>query len=690
MTILVTGASGFLGGALVNALTRANKKVRILVRKASNLSSLELSKIEQVVTGDITDRNTLCGLMDGIEVVYHCAAKLGLGRKDEFFSTNVNGTENLLQEAVRSNVSRFVYVSSVAVMSEYHDHLGSNEDNPYASCWTEPYTPSKIEAEKLALEYGGNGDLKVSVIRPGWIWGPGDVNTLKIGRAIMSGLMPHIGEGDNILSLTYITNIVHALILAGNAAHCVKDIFLINDGYKVTQKQLLRAFANRLNPDARYFSVPFPLSYYLAHIYEVINRSIFWKLPNTISRHSTCVAAKNFMFDLTKAKRVLGYSPPISFDMAVDESVRWIYDLHLDKSSVWRKLNPKRVLPLASGQTSIAHFAISSWCNARCVFCSYPDSNKRITVDIIDAIKAINALKHLGVGIISLTGGEPFLNKDIFRIAYHANSVGILVFTGTNGSMMTEDDTFKLQKAGVRAVWISYEGPTDKVFDRNRGVPGLSEKIRKDLKWLRNAGVDAFAICVINKSITDYRQFVDHLIDVGFDKIKFDYPMTTLESGYLGFKDLELMQYSPVEMEDAIRQILELKRSNYRNFGIINPTSGLEGAIDFYKGHKTRFGCTAGYRIFYIDWNLDLYRCTRLPEKFGKVWDVSPEMLRQIECNKCYYQGTRDYDSVYHLLDSIKSAGALASQGDILGSVYSVINKNNLSGLRSVLEIASS
>jgi MoaA/NifB/PqqE/SkfB family radical SAM enzyme len=507
----------------------------------------------------------------------------------------------------------------------------------------------------------------------------------------MSGFMPYIGSGDNILSLTYITNIVHALLLTESITCSSEGIFIINDDYMITQKQLLCAFANRLNPDARYISVPFALSYQLAHIYEVINRAVCWKLPATISRHNTCVAARNFIFDLKKSNRILGYSPPVNFETAVDESVKWIYNLHLDKSSIWKSFGlGRKVLPLALGKVSMAHFAISSWCNARCVFCSYPDSNKRVSVGLADAIKAINALKRLGVGIISLTGGEPFLNKDILRIAYHANSVGILVFTGTNGSIMTEDDALKLKRAGVRAVWISYEGPEDKVFDRNRGIAGLTEMIRNDLRWMKNARLDTFAICVINKSITDYRQFIDQLIDVGFDKVKFDYPMTSLGSGYLGFKDMEMIQYSPAEIESAIKQILGLKRSNYRNFGIINPTSGLEGAIDFYNGRKTRFSCTAGYRIFYVDWNLELHRCTALPEKFGKVWDVSAENLQRIECNKCYYQGTRDYDSVYHFLDSVKSSGAQASQGNILGSLNSLIGNNNLSGLRSALEIASS
>ena len=91
--------------------------------------------------------------------------------------------------------------------------FNTKQDQPYAQWWTEPYTPSKIEAEKMLLGYSTD-DLKLIIIRPGWIWGPGDTNTLEIGKMVKAGIVPYIGNGNNILSLTYITNIIHAILLA--------------------------------------------------------------------------------------------------------------------------------------------------------------------------------------------------------------------------------------------------------------------------------------------------------------------------------------------------------------------------------------------------------------------------------------------------------------------------------------------
>ena len=128
--------------------------------------------------------------MKNIDIVINCAARLGqLGTNDDFYLTNVLGTENLFQEAVKNRVSRFIHISSLAVLSEYQDHFNTKEDQPYAQWWAEPYTPSKIESEKMLLGYSTD-DLKLIIIRPGWIWGPGDANTLEIGKMVKSGIVP--------------------------------------------------------------------------------------------------------------------------------------------------------------------------------------------------------------------------------------------------------------------------------------------------------------------------------------------------------------------------------------------------------------------------------------------------------------------------------------------------------------------
>ncbi len=356
--------------------------------------------------------------------------------------------------------------------------------------------------------------------------------------------------------------------------------------------------------------------------------------------------------------------------------------------SLLRKL-PRGIRFLGGGNI-ITNFATVSWCNAKCVFCSYPDAKERKEVGLEEGRRAIDALRDLGVSIISLTGGEPFLNPHLTDLASYATQSGLVVFTGTNGTMLSEKVASRLARAEVQAVWISYEGPDAETFDANRGVPGLTEKIRIGLRHLREAGVNSYCICVINKTIQDYRAFIEHLAELGYDKVKFDYPMTNLQSSYLGFSQWSMLQYTGEEMQQALRQILHLKKEAHCGVEVLNPTPGLIAAGRFWAGQPAEYPCYAGEKVLYLDWNLDLWRCTTLPEKFGKVWDVRREQLKRIDCNLCYYQGVRDYDSLYCLVTSAERGLDAFAAGHAFEAAKSLLDPHNLAGLQSAVELGTS
>ena len=336
----------------------------------------------------------------------------------------------------------------------------------------------------------------------------------------------------------------------------------------------------------------------------------------------------------------------------------------------------------------MCNFTVTGWCNAKCVFCHYPGVKERPAVKLDDAKRAIDALIDLDVGVLSLTGGEPFLNHDLPEIAGYATSRGLTVFLGTNGTMLHEDVVRRLAAAKVQAVWVSYEGPDAATFDKNRGVPGLTEKIRIGLATLKKAGIEPFCICMINRTISDYRAFIDHVMSLGYTTVKFDYPQRAMQSSYLAFSDWNMLEMSAEQMRDAIDQILAIKKERYRGVYIMNVTEGLEGAKRFWRQSSPKYPCHAGDSVLYLDVNLDLYRCTVLAERFGKVWDVRPEQLERIECNKCYYQGVRDYDSLAFLFSSIVDSGDLLRGGHPLRAAQALADRRTLGGLRSAYELA--
>src|SRR2546427_10351963 len=118
----------------------------------------------------------------------------------------------------------------------------------------------------------------------------------------------------------------------------------------------------------------------------------------------------------------------------------------------------------------------------------------------------------------------------------------------------------------------------------------------------------------------DVRRFIDHIADVGYTKVKFDYPMTRLESSYLGFSDWSNLHLTAEEMGAVVDQILALKREGDRGVENLNPTEGLRGAARFWAGEPPRVPCFAGEKMLYLDWDLDPLRGPTPPRRGGKGW----------------------------------------------------------------------
>ncbi len=307
---------------------------------------------------------------------------------------------------------------------------------------------------------------------------------------------------------------------------------------------------------------------------------------------------------------------------------------------------------LRDGGRKIVNFAITNFCNAKCKYCSFHKEKNKRCVTLEDARRAIDYLYEINTGVLALTGGEPFLNPFLPDIIRYARKKGLIVYTGTNSIPLTEDLSKELRKADISAVWISFESSSYNIFNQNRGVPKLHIKVKDGLKYLRDAGITVFAISLVNKSITDFDLLVKCLIELGFDKVKFDYPINfKLESSYKGWSDSPLLNYSASEMDIAIKAILKIKKNT--QIKVINPIAGLMGAMDFYHHRPPKYPCYAGEKVLYLDWNLDIYRCPAKGEKLGVVDDDID--FKKIKCNMCYYQGVRDYDPFYYFLERFET-----------------------------------
>jgi len=214
--ILVTGASGFIGGHVARLLVERGEKIRILVRPESNLRGIaDLIRNEAAVeriTGDLRDAQSLRGAAAGCQVVYHVAADYRLWSRnpDEVYRSNVEGTRNLLEEAGHSGVDRVVYTSTVGCIGVPGDGGSGDEDSPVdPEGMGGAYKRSKFQAEQVALEYARQG-LPVVVVNPTAPVGERDVKPTPTGRIIvdfLKGRMPaYVDTGLNVVDVRDVAN----------------------------------------------------------------------------------------------------------------------------------------------------------------------------------------------------------------------------------------------------------------------------------------------------------------------------------------------------------------------------------------------------------------------------------------------------------------------------------------------------
>jgi dihydroflavonol-4-reductase len=317
--VLVTGATGFAGGALARRLATHNAPVRALVRNSANVAPLTALGIESV-HGDLRDPASLRQAMCGVDVVYHIAAIYRQqGVEPQLFKAiNATGVQHLLDAAVDAGVSRFVHCSTVGV----HGHIErppAAEDAPFAP--GDVYQDSKLEGERIAARYMAEGRLPVTIFRPAPIYGPGDLRFLKLFRGIKRGRFPMIGDGEVFYHLVYIDDLVEGILRCGTADQAIGEIFILAGPEYTTLNDLMATVARELGGRPPWLRIPFAPVYAAATVCEAVCRPLGVEPP--LYRRRVSFFAKSRAFDIGKARRTLGYAPKVSVREGVARTGAW-------------------------------------------------------------------------------------------------------------------------------------------------------------------------------------------------------------------------------------------------------------------------------------------------------------------------------------------------------------------------------
>lgn len=318
--VLVTGGGGFLGGAIVRRLRAAGVAVRSLQRSA--VPELERLGVE-VVRGDLADREVVERAVCGCAAVFHVAAKAGVwGAREAFWRANVTGTETVLTAAQAAGVRWFVHTSTPSVVFNGQPLAGVDERQPLGTRFPAAYPETKAIAERRVLAADDPGGMRTVALRPHLIWGVGDPHLVpRIVARARSGRLRIVGEGTNRVDLTHVDNAAagHLAALAAlQAGRAGGRAYFLSDGEPVVLWAWINDLLGRVGVPAVTRRLPVSAAWLAGALAETVWRVGRLQGEPPMTRFVAVELAKDHWFDISAARRDLGYAPAVDLDAALD------------------------------------------------------------------------------------------------------------------------------------------------------------------------------------------------------------------------------------------------------------------------------------------------------------------------------------------------------------------------------------
>ena len=319
MKILITGASGYVGRHLVKKLSERGIETRAFVRPTSDIAQLKPLKNVEIVCGDLRDQASVYRAVEGTAVVIHAGALVSdWGHYQKFYEVNSLGTKNVLGACMEAGVQRLVYISTIDVLDLRKSRI-VNENLPYDPRAKE-YSRSKIEAEKLVREHMNR--IPAVILRPPAVYGPEDPQcTTRSLNMARNNLLFLVSGGKRTFPHIYIDNLIDSILLAAQREEVSGETFNISDDTNTTAKE----FFDHLHKIAGKGPVRLSLAYPLAWLLALLMEGFAWITgkPPLLSWTALRFLSLRCRFDISKAKKVLGYHPAVSLEEGMRRVGLW-------------------------------------------------------------------------------------------------------------------------------------------------------------------------------------------------------------------------------------------------------------------------------------------------------------------------------------------------------------------------------
>ncbi len=317
-TAFVTGASGFVGGALTERLVGEGVGVRALARSDAAAEKVEALGA-QPVRGELSEPEAIAAGADGCEVAFHAAATVSeWGPREEFERVNVQGTANALEGCASAGVRRFVHVGTEAALLAGQPLHQVNETAPLRPDSSAIYSSTKARAEALVRDANRHG-YETVVLRPRFVWGRGDTSLLPaMVEMVRAGRFAWVGGGRHLTDTTHIDNTVEGLMLAAERGQ-PGSAYFVTDGEPVVFRDFVTELLATQGVDAPTRNVPTPLARSVAAVSETVWRALPLKGVPPLTRFAVWVSSLECTIDISRARDELGYSPVITREQGLAE-----------------------------------------------------------------------------------------------------------------------------------------------------------------------------------------------------------------------------------------------------------------------------------------------------------------------------------------------------------------------------------
>ena len=324
----------------------------------------------------------------------------------------------------------------------------------------------------------------------------------------------------------------------------------------------------------------------------------------------------------------------------------------------------------------VVDLSVTDYCNATCGFCSFAHdkglARERRFVDRATLARALPLLRRRGIAYITFQGGEPTLHPDLTGLVADARAAGLKPSVITNGWKLPET-IGALADAGLQNLSVSIDSHDLDAHERNRGLRGVRKRIKAGLDVARHRGVPTIASVTVSK-LVHVERLPETLHCLGFDAVSFSYPrQAPFGSNSLVYsEDSPLVDFTRDELIAVLEAILRLRR----RFPVLNPAASIRDVQRHLRGEPERFACVGGFKYFYVDWNLAVWRCEAWDEPLGSLLDLDRIPDRRDRCTACIMSCYRNSSALMHAAVAVADARAALARARPLAAAQALLRRS--------------